>query len=104
MRMDKCITEIHELGIGVNMTQIKELTVKFSDVASTTSPITRSQKMLMVSCLYQNTVKSKLARLAELVILWHKSLYNCPNANSGKGRRKPKQLIHLSMRPKSKFN
>ena len=39
-RLDKYIIEIQELGIGLNMTQISELTVKFSDVASTTSPIT----------------------------------------------------------------
>jgi hypothetical protein len=44
MRLDKYINEIEELGIGVNMTETKELTVKFSDVASTTSPSTRNNK------------------------------------------------------------
>jgi len=45
MRLDKYITEIEELGVGVNTTETKELTVKFSDVAfaSTTSPITRNR-------------------------------------------------------------
>jgi hypothetical protein len=42
MRLDKYITEIEELRIGVNMTEIKELTVKLSDVASTTSPRTQN--------------------------------------------------------------
>jgi len=48
MRLDIYIIEILELGIGVNMTQIKGFTVKFSDVASTTSPITRNTTKVWV--------------------------------------------------------